>query len=272
MIMEPRVLVGVPGQSLQAMDGIPEGIPESWVMSRRYFTTLARAGAVPVMVPLLHDDEPTLRALYDHLDGLFLAGGVDVDPHVYGHERHELCGRTDAARDAVEVQLARWAMADGKPVLGVCRGLHVINVAMGGSLWQDTSALYPGAIKHDYFPTQGFDRDHLAHNVEVSAGSRLGAALGTGTVPVNSMHHQGIQTLGRQLAVTAVAPDGLIEGIESMGDNFLVAVQWHPEALPDEHSGTLELFTAFTRACAAWRNRVNQRDAALDSQAARRRA
>jgi len=270
--MESRVLVGVPGQSLQAMDGIPDAIPESWVMSRRYFTTLARAGAMPVMVPLLHDDEPTLRALYDHLDGLFLAGGVDVDPQVYGEARHALCGRTDAARDAVEVQLTRWAMAEGKPVLGVCRGLHVINVAMGGSLWQDTSALYPGAIKHDYFPTQGFERDLLAHSVDVASGSRLGAALGTGEVAVNSMHHQGIQRLGRQLVVTAVAPDGLIEGIESKSGDFAVAVQWHPEALPNGHSGTLELFTAFTRACATWRDRVSRRDAAQGSRTARRRA
>ena len=269
--MESRVLVGVPGQSLQAMDGIPEGIPESWVMSRRYFTTLARAGAVPVMVPL-HDDEPTLRALYDHLDGLFLAGGVDVDPQVYGHQRHELCGRTDAARDAVEIQLARWAIADGKPLFGVCRGLHILNVAMGGTLWQDASALFPGAIKHDYFPTQGFARDHLAHNVDVASDSRLAAALGTGAVLVNSMHHQGIRKLGKQLVVTAIAPDGLIEGIEVKGDNWVVAVQWHPEALPEAHSGTMELFTAFTRACAAWRTRVSQRDSAADSRSARRQA
>jgi putative glutamine amidotransferase len=254
------------------MDGIPAGIPDSWVMSGRYFTALARAGAVPVMVPLLQDDEATLRALYDHLDGLFLAGGVDVDPEVYGQQRHELCGRTDTARDAVELKLARWAADDGKPVLGVCRGLHVINVAMGGTLWQDCGALFPGSIKHDYFPTQGFERDHIAHTVDVSGDSRLAAALGSGTVEVNSMHHQGIRKLGDRLQASAVAPDGLIEGIESKGDGFLVAVQWHPEALAEEDTGTTELFRAFTSACAAWRERVSRQAQAVTRPASRRPA
>lgn len=245
-----RVLVGVPGQSLQAMDGIPDGIPDSWIMSRRYFTTLARAGAVPVMVPLLDDDEATLRALYDRLDGVFLAGGVDLDPASYGQARHELCGRTDPARDAVELMLARWAVAEGKPLLGVCRGLHVLNVAAGGTLFQDIAALVPDSIKHDFFPTQGFARDFLSHTVKVAAGTRLARAFGAGETSVNSMHHQGIDRLGAGLAATAHAPDGLIEAVETRGSGFVVAVQWHPEALAEDHPGTVALFGAFTAACA----------------------
>jgi putative glutamine amidotransferase len=234
------------------MDGIPENIPDSWVMSRRYFVALAQAGAVPVMVPLLDDDPATLRALWERLDGVFLAGGVDMDPSTYGQARSEWCGRTDLARDAVELQLVRWSLAEGKPLLGVCRGLHVMNVAAGGTLWQDCTALFPGSLKHDYFPTQGFDRDYLAHEVNVVPGSRLEAALHQSHVTVNSMHHQGIRQLGAGLHVTARAPDGLIEAIESTGDGFALAVQWHPEALEDAET-MARLFRDFTAACAAGR-------------------
>lgn len=249
--MESRALVGVPTQTLQAIDDIPGGLPHSWVMSRRYFTSLTLVGIVPVMVPLLDGDEATLRAIYDRMDGIFLAGGVDVDPELYGETRHELCGRIDPARDAVELHLTRWALADGKPVLGVCRGLQLINVASGGTLWQDCS-LYPRSIKHDYFPNEGFHRDHLAHDVSLAPGSRIRQAFGTDAVAVNSMHHQGIRALGRGLRATATAPDGLVEAVETEGEGFVVGVQWHPEVLIDEDSGTMALFQEFADACLAW--------------------
>jgi putative glutamine amidotransferase len=173
-----------------------------------------------------------------------------VEPTAYGQERSDLCGRTDSARDAVEIALARWAVADGKPLLGVCRGLHILNVALGGTLHQDTAACVPDSIKHDYFPTQGFERDLLAHDVDVRSGSRLADSLGSGAVRVNSMHHQAINDLGRGLRITAVAPDGLIEAIETTSpDAFGVAVQWHPEALIDHDAATLDLFRAFVDSC-----------------------
>lgn len=253
--MEPRALVGIPTQTLQAIDDIPGGLPHSWVMSRRYFTAVALSGVVPVMVPLFDDDEATLRAIYDRLDGVFLAGGVDIGPELYGETRHELCGRTDPARDIVELLLTRWALADGKPILGVCRGLQVMNVATGGTLWQDCS-LYPRSIKHDYFPNEGFHRDHLAHDVALAPGSRVRRAFGRETVAVNSMHHQGIRTLGRGLRATATAPDDLIEVVEVEGEAFGVGVQWHPEALIDDCSGTLGLFHEFADACLVWQRRA----------------
>jgi putative glutamine amidotransferase len=213
-----RVLVGVPTQTLQAIDGIPEGVPDSWVMSTRYMTALARVGAVPVMVPLLTGNEATVRGVYERLDGVFLAGGVDMHPSTYGQEASAHLGRTDLPRDAVELALARWAVADGKPLLGVCRGLHVLNVALGGTLFQDIEADLPGSIKHDYFPGQGYSRDHEAHDIDVAAASRLADALGAGAETVNSMHHQGIRDLGRGLRPSALAPDGLIEAVELGGD------------------------------------------------------
>ena len=239
---EPRPVIGIPTQTLHVMDSIQPGLPPSWVMNQRYYLAAASAGAIPWMIPLLHQDRDTLRGIYDRLDGVLLAGGVDMDPATYGEARHPLCGVTDPARDAVELQLTRWAFEDGKPLLGICRGLQVVNVARGGTLYQDIAAQRPGAIKHDYFPTAGFTRDRLAHEVAVEPGSRLAKALGTGPIRVNSMHHQGIDQLGDGLRVTGTAPDGLIEGVESVNGPYLVAVQWHPESLEDHAAALLAPF------------------------------
>ncbi|MGD8277094.1 MAG: gamma-glutamyl-gamma-aminobutyrate hydrolase family protein [Gemmatimonadota bacterium] len=267
--MDSRAVVGVPTQTLQAIDDIPGALPHSWVMSRRYVTALALTGVVPLLVPLLDDDEATLRAIYDRLDGVFLAGGVDMDPALYGETRHELCGRIDPARDTVELLLTRWALADGKPVFGVCRGLQLVNVALGGTLWQDCT-LYPRSIKHDYFPSQGFHRDHPAHDVTLAPGSGLRRTFGVDTITVNSMHHQGIRRLGRGLRATATASDGLVEAVELDGDRFAVAVQWHPEALIDDDDRTKTLFREFADACVAWSSAA--RGAATRPERSRRRA
>jgi putative glutamine amidotransferase len=248
----PRPLIGVTMQTLQAIDNIPEGLPHSWVMNERYVSALATVGASPVLVPLL-DDNDTLRAIYETLDGVFIPGGVDMDPSSYGCERHELCGRTDPPRDRVELLFAKWAAAEGKPVLGVCRGMQVLNVAAGGTLHQDTTTHFANAIKHDYFPTAGFARDYLAHDASVLRGSRFHAIVGgLDTIRVNSMHHQGIEKLGEGLIVSAVAPDGLAEAIEREGDSFLVGVQWHPEMLIEKDAGARALFRSFVEAAGSF--------------------
>jgi putative glutamine amidotransferase len=239
-------LIGVPTQTLQVIDGIPDSLPLSWVMNHRYFTALAAVGAAPVMVPLLEGE--ALRAVYESLDGVFLAGGVDVDPSSYGHERHTLCGSTDRERDRVELQLARWSLEDGKPLLGVCRGMQVINVARGGSLYQDCGDQYPDSIKHDYFPNAGYERDYLAHEARVVADTRLRRAYGVPEIRVNSMHHQGIRDMGEGLVASAYAPDGLVEALEDPDRPFAVGVQWHPEMLVESDEGTRRLFRAFVEA------------------------
>jgi len=245
----PRPLIGVTTQTLQAIDGIPEGLPHSVVMNQRYYHAVASAGGAPVLVPLL-DDLETLRAIYERMDGILIPGGVDVDPEAFGEKPHERLGRIDPARDRVEIQLVKWAVEDDKPLLGLCRGLQVINVALGGTLYQDLETEYPNGIKHDYFPTYGYSRDHLAHDVAVEAGSRMRHALVNAAVPVNSMHHQGIKALASRLSPSAVAPDGLIEAAESTSESYIVGVQWHPEVfeLSDPSSGVL--FTDFVQAAA----------------------
>jgi len=252
--MHRRPVIGIPTQTLQSLGGIPAEFPPSWVMSQRYILTLTAAGAIPWMIPLVGDDAETLRGIYDELDGVFLPGGADIDPASYNEDRHPLCDRTDPPRDQVELMMTRWAMSDRKPVLGVCRGVQLINLAAGGTLYQDLADEYPGSIKHDYFPFGGkYTRDHLAHEVAVAPNTRLAEFIGPGAVPVNSMHHQGIRDLGAGLVASAVAPDGLIEATEAMDGSFLIGVQWHPEALTDNDARMRRLFDEFIAAAAEHR-------------------
>lgn len=238
-------IIGVTTQTLQAIDGIPAGLPQSDVMNQRYYTAVAQAGGAPVLIPLLEDELEALEAVYEACDGILLPGGVDMDPIHFNEKPHDKLGRTDSARDKVEMQVTRWAVRDRKPLLGLCRGLQVINVTLGGSLYQDLEAQCPAGLKHDYFPTHGFQRSYLAHDVQLANGTRLRQLMDQETIPVNSMHHQGIRTLAPGLSASAVAPDGLIEAVESLDDHFLVGVQWHPEVFEMSDPQTSRLFHAF---------------------------
>jgi putative glutamine amidotransferase len=241
--MANRPIIGVPTQTLEE---IPGELPRCWVMSQQYVRVLVQAGAVPWIIPLLQGDTATLRAVYDRLDGIFLPGGVDLHPSTYREAPSPLCGRTDPDRDEIELTLTRWAMEDKKPVLAVCRGVQVVNVAAGGTVHQDLAAELPGSIKHDYFPSQGaYSRDLLVHDVRIAEGTKLGRLLETSTIRVNSMHHQGIKRVAESLRPNAFAPDGLIEGLESPNGHFLLGVQWHPESLVERDPTMRRLFAAF---------------------------
>ncbi|HEY8256897.1 MAG TPA: gamma-glutamyl-gamma-aminobutyrate hydrolase family protein [Gemmatimonadales bacterium] len=241
--MASRPIIGVPTQTLEE---IPDQLPRCWVMSQQYVRVLVAAGAIPWIIPLIQGDPATLRDIYDRLDGIFLPGGVDLDPTAYQEVPNDLCGHTDPARDEIELTLTRWALEDKKPLLAVCRGIQVLNVAAGGTVHQDLATQLPGAIKHDYFPRRGqYTRDLLVHNVTLAKGSRLASLLDAPSVEVNSMHHQGIKDLASALRPTAYAPDGLIEGLESPNGHFLLGVQWHPEALVERDPRMNRLFAAF---------------------------
>ena len=249
----PRPIIGIPTQTLQSLGGVSAEIPPSWVMSQRYIQTLTNAGALPWLIPLVSDEE-TLRGIYESLDAVFLPGGADIDPASYGTAPHAMCDKTDRDRDRVELALAKWAVAEGKPVLGVCRGMQLINVALGGSLYQDLATQFPNGIKHDYFPFggSGHARDYLAHDVRVAADSRLAHLFGADAIKVNSMHHQGVRAVAAGLVPTAHAPDGLVEALEGTGPAYLLAVQWHPEALTERDDATRRLFAEFVEAAAAY--------------------
>jgi len=245
-LVPSRPVIGLVAQTLEA---IPGEVARAWAVGQAYVRALATAGALPWPVPLLPEDEATLRALYDHLDGVFLAGGDDVDPVHYAEARQDCCGATDPPRDRTELLLARWAVAEGKPLFGVCRGFQVINVACGGSLYQDLARQFPGSLRHDYFSKDMVhDRDRRTHAVRVEADSLLARLLGRSEVEVNSMHHQGAKRLAPGLRATAFAPDGLVEGFEGPGGSFLLGVQWHPEELVETDEASRRLFAGFVAA------------------------
>jgi putative glutamine amidotransferase len=239
--MQPRPVIGI---AMQTQEPIPGQMPLCWVMGQKYVRALCMEGAIPWLIPLLRDDEANLQSIYRQIDGVYLTGGVDVDPYQYGERPHEKLGETDAARDWTELRLIRWAMRDGKPILGVCRGIQVINVAAGGTLFQDIQSFCPRSITHDYFP----ERDALVHNVRLTPGTQLERILGAGSIMVNSMHHQGIKALAPGLLASAWAPDDSIEGIEGTNGAYLIGVQWHPEELTPAQAEARRLFSSFVDA------------------------
>jgi putative glutamine amidotransferase len=211
-------------------------IPQRYVraqfgVTEAYVQAVARAGGLPMILPLGLPEAALLQIL-SHLDGLLLSGGGDMHPHAYGSKPHPKVRGIDEDRDRIEIFLLRQARVMDLPVLGICRGLQVINVALGGTLYEDIQEQRPGAIQHQYFGLR--PRDHRAHPVEVSPGSLLYDLLGQASPEVNSLHHQGIRNLAEGLTATAFAPDGLVEGFEVPGSSFTLAVQWHPEWLPED--------------------------------------
>lgn len=210
---------------------------------RDYDAAVRRAGAIPRPLSL---DEPIDSALRG-VDGLLLTGGDDVDPALYGETPHPTYDVSEPGRDAFEIDLVRRALTADLPVLAICRGLQVLNVALGGSLIQDIPSEPEAHLAHDAAgpPTT------LAHTVAVAPGSCLATLLGPGdTRAVNSRHHQSVRALGKGLVVTARAPDGVIEGAEVPTARFCVGVQWHPENF--HASGEFDrLFDRFVDACRA---------------------
>ena len=217
--------------------------------NRSYIQAIVQAGGAPILIPL-DVDEDTLRVLYNLTDGLLLSGGGDVDPAHYRQPVHTTTHDVQPDRDRIELTLTRWAAAGGKPLLGICRGIQVMAVAMGGTLVQDIAARKPEAGRHDYYyRNDGHARDYLAHTVTLSPDSPLARILGAATLPVNSLHHQAIDTLPPPCRVVGCAPDGVPEAIDLPGHPFFCGVQWHPEELVAGQEAARRLFAAFVDAC-----------------------
>jgi len=217
-----------------------------------YVSSVLRAGGLPLVLSPLVPAELT-GPLADTLDGLLLTGGEDVDPALYGEAPHAALGDVDPRRDRLEAGLVHAARERGVPVLGICRGIQLINAAMGGTLWQDLATQRTDAMAHN----QQAGRTARTHPVTTVAGTRVAAAARDGTFEVNSFHHQAIKRLAPGLVATATAPDGIIEAAESgPGAPWLLAVQWHPEEFHTESVAVDRgLFAALI---AAARSRVDE--------------
>lgn len=204
-----------------------------------YLNAVVAAGGVPIMIPLGLADED-LHAILPRIDGLLLPGGGDIDPAAYQGAAHATLWGIDNDRDRVEITVVRAAVAQQKPMLAICRGHQLLNVALGGSLFEDIAALKSDAIRHDFYRV--FPRNYFAHSIQATPDSQIARLLGRSEFQVNSLHHQGIRALAPELTATAVAPDGLIEGVEVAGHPFAVGVQWHPENLITDDPSMLGLF------------------------------
>lgn len=197
-------------------------------ISEAYVQAVSQVGGIPVLIPLgLSEDQ--LLTMPSRLDGIIFSGGGDIDPGIYGGEPHQEISFVDSDRDRVELQLVQNVLKNRIPFLGICRGIQMINVALGGTLYTHIPDQLPSEVHHPYI--EGNPRDYLAHEVLIQPGSQIFDIMGQPGVMVNSMHHQGIDQLGDDLQVTAHAPDGLIEGVEMRDYPFGIAVQWHPEWL-----------------------------------------
>jgi putative glutamine amidotransferase len=220
---------------------------EAFQLNRAYVRSVAAAGALPLLVvPGTPDDAPLIL---DHVSGLLLTGGADVDPARFGEARHQSVRSVIPERDAFELALVEEALRRDLPLLAICRGIQVLNVAAGGTLVQDIPSQVTGALNH----SPGGKRWELAHDVELVPGSRLRTLLGgAARLDVNSRHHQAVREVGRELVVAARSSvDGVIEGLESRTRHFVVGVQWHPEDYVERDSRFAPLFVEWVKACSA---------------------
>jgi putative glutamine amidotransferase len=221
--------------------------PERAYVNASYLNAVQQAGGAPI--PLAPQLTPAARAeILRRVQGVLLTGGGDVDPARFGETPHPTTAEVSPARDTLEIELTRWALAQHVPLLAVCRGLQVLNVALGGSLYQDIPSEPGSPLDHSQAGLQGRARHIPTHHVKVRDGSRLAGILGALEVDVNSFHHQAIKRLGGRLADVAWAPDSIIEGVElTEPDQFVVGVQWHPEELVGSDRAALNLFAALVQ-------------------------
>ena len=220
------------------------GREPTYFLRARYIRAIEELGAVPLIVPLL-EDRVIRRRLLTGLHGLLLTGsGPDIPPGLYGERQaypfRVVCRR----RYDFELDLARMAADNSLPVLGICGGMQAMNVALGGSLVQDISSQIASSLPH----RSPLPATRLSHPIDIASRSRLKKIIGAPRIRVNSSHHQSVKHVAPSLVVSAVAPDGIIEAIESSDHPFLLGVQWHPEFLYDRYEVQRRLFIAFLKA------------------------
>lgn len=231
-----RPLIGIPCQ------GNLRTAYRRFCVGQSYCRALEMARGAPVLIPLV-EDEQVLLDIYQRLDGLLLAGGGDIAPHHFRQVRMAQVRYVDPPRDRVEMLLVRQAVEDDLPVLAICRGIQVLNVALGGTLYQDIPSQIPKALRHNFHPDH--PRNHLGHEVEIKQGTRLADILQTGCVGVNSFHHQALHQVADVLQAVAVAPDNVTEAVEAPDRRFVLGVQWHPEDLVEDNPKMKYLFEVF---------------------------
>ncbi len=245
--MQPRPVIGITSRTIPFFH--EERAYPRFGVAIGYVRGVEMAGGLAIMLPQTRDMQQ-LEAMFRLLDGLLLPGGMDVDPFHYGEEPHSKLSDVDPLRDESELYLAKRALAEDIPIFGVCRGEQVLNVAAGGSLYQDLAAQHDReTIRH----FQKFAQEWPSHSVDIVPGTTLSSIIPESRVRVNSYHHQAVNRIAPGFRASAVAPDGVIEAIESTAHTYVVGVQWHPELMVDSLDFNLALFRRHVEAAARFR-------------------
>lgn len=198
------------------------------VLNHNYVKAVIQAGGLPVILPVGIEED--VKQLSKTLDGLLLTGGGDIDPTLFDEEPHKHLGDVSPKRDSIEIELAKEMLSLNKPVLGICRGLQVLNIALGGNMFQDIYSQNTSTLLQH---VQKAPRIHQSHFVQVKEGSLLQSIAESDQIKVNSFHHQAVKDVPNPLIISGTASDGIIEAIESEDHAFVLGVQWHPEALAE---------------------------------------
>lgn len=210
-----------------------------------YIRAVEAAGGVPILIPIL-DDLAGLQTLLPRLDGILFSGGIDVHPRHYNEEPHPRLGKTNPQLDELELALARWVINEDLPTLGICRGMQMLNVALGGNLYQDLESQLPDSLKH---PNWELPRNQMTHKINIQEGSRMEVLLGQTSIGVNSLHHQAVKRPGTGVIISGHAEDGVAELMEVPEHRFMLAAQCHPEELWNDEPVWKRLFGAFIEEC-----------------------
>ncbi len=223
----------------------PAGNEPTIFLPRRYCRAVENNGGMPILLPFTRS-RALMRQFSDRLDGLLISGGnFDIHPSYYGERPIKGIGAIKEERTEFELEMTHLALKRDLPLLGICGGAQAINVALGGSLYQDIATQAPNANQHQ----QGAKKEIGGHKVIIARGTRLEKILRRRTLEVNTTHHQAVKALGQSLVVNATAEDGLIEGIESSRHSFVLGVQWHPEVLAPRRVAQRRIFSFFIDSC-----------------------
>ena len=230
-----KPVIGILGNLLIMEGGLFPGIERAYV-NNDYVEAVEKAGGVPVIMPVVSNEE-VIENQIKNIDGMILSGGYDVSPQCYGEEPQQKLEFIFPQIDQYHLKAIEYCKKYKKPLLGICRGMQILNVAYGGTLYQDLSYIEGCSIKH----MQRAKRNAPSHTVEISEGSHLYEIMGSKVI-TNSFHHQCIKNIAPGFKVTAVAKDGIIEAIESEEEDFILGVQWHPEAMIKDSVFMLDIF------------------------------
>jgi putative glutamine amidotransferase len=238
--MKPIILITAGKAGQAAVKNEIQAITAS--MNMNYIDSLVRAGGAPVVLPCVADPE-VIQAAVEAADAVLLPGGGDIISHAYGEEPHPKSMYQDPVRDSMEFEVTRRALEMGRPILGICRGVQLLNVAFGGSLIQDVPSQVPDVLLHYSYALDTF----LAHTIDIEEGSLLARVLGSTSMAVNSFHHQAVKDVGQGLSVNCRARDGVIEGVEAADGRPILGVQFHPEECTAAYAQFQPLFDWLVR-------------------------